>query len=164
MRALFIAALFSFIAACGDDSSSKDQPQTSEGHENHDAKGGTHEGSELEASSEKGDLMVKVQFDPTPLKAGSFYTFHIQFLTMEGTPFEGDLSLDKVNPFMQTMNHGVNNPDLGAPMAHGEKGHFMVKNVKFSMAGEAQSWVLDLTITRAGETETIRVPLPEVSG
>lgn len=161
MRYAFIYFLLALAISCGDDSSDSDQPQMANHSDHHSNDQDTD--SNMEATSADGSLKVKLNHDPSPLKAGSLYTFHIQFLDANDQPYASDLHVDKFEPFMKSMNHGANNPDLGKPMAHGDTtGHYMVENVRFSMSGEAGSWVIELAITRDGQTEELSVALPEV--
>ncbi|MBC7531738.1 MAG: hypothetical protein H7318_09180 [Oligoflexus sp.] len=135
------------VSACGSKSDSKDNPALPP------ASGRDNSEEQLKVSK-NGLFNVEVTWSPS-LEAGTLNNsalIHFRAPASEHAP----AILKSFRLYHSTMGHGsIKENEM--TFTEEEAGHWLVKNIYFSMPGAASSWVVDIEAELNGVTDSVRV-------
>ncbi len=150
---IFFISFYGMMMACGSSKSSSPQgptPALDAAGENHEKEGG----DELRVSSTKGLFQVEVNWSPNLVAGTIENSALVHFHNPAGDHIPAVLKRFKL--YMTTMGHGsIKENEL--TLTEEEPGHWLVKNIYFSMPGASTSWVVDIEAELEGQTDTARV-------
>jgi hypothetical protein len=83
----------------------------------------------------------------------------VKFSDASGESIAAELGGFKL--FMPSMGHGsIKTKDMILAKDPDQQGTWNVSNIYFSMGGSVNEWVVDITATVAGVSDTVRVAIP----